>query len=102
MSETAKQLRIIPWEMGPKLKRDWVGLRVCVLCELQNFYGVIPAATYGTITDHSPGHRQYTFTADACRHCGIQLKMSGLQRRDFAIVTPPEDWPDTRGKGRRR
>jgi hypothetical protein len=87
-------------KLGPKLNRDWVGLRVRLLGKAQNQIGTIPAGTTGTIASYTGGRMGIRFEADACQHCGISMRVSGMVRRDFAILTPSSEWKDTRGKGR--
>ena len=85
---------------GPTLNRDWIGLRAKLLRDATNYYGTIPSGTTGTIKNYSGGARAIRFDADPCAHCSQALSVSGLRRGDVVIVTPPEEWPDSRGKGR--
>ncbi len=86
---------------GPKLNRDWIGLRVKLRRRATNQHGTLPIGTVGFIDGYSAG-RQIRFEADSCKHCGFKPSISGMHRSDFAIMTPPDDWPDTQGRGRRR
>jgi|GEM_PF-3148631 len=92
--------RRAPKKPGPKLNRDWVGLRVRLRREASNAYGVLPAGTEGVIKHYSSGRPRIEFMSDECPHCKVRIRISGMSRFDFDILTPKEDWPDTRGKGR--
>lgn len=87
---------------GPKLNRDWVGLRVMLMRDAENAYGRIAANTTGTITAYSPGRRAIEFQADGCGSCGFRPTICAMPRHAFEILTPVDEWPDTRGQGRRR
>lgn len=85
---------------GPKLNRDWIGLRVRTLRSMRSQLCSIPNGTEGTVRSYSPGRQGIGFEADPCGYCGIAAFISGLSRGDLKILTPREDWPDTRGRGR--
>jgi len=84
---------------GPKLNRDWVGLRVRLRRRARNYYVTLAEGTEGTIDHYS--HAGITFESDKCKKCGVQAHISKMRREDFDILTPPDEWPDTRGKGRK-
>ncbi len=86
---------------GPKLNRDWIGLRVKLKRRAKNMLGTIVEGTCGTVTVYSGG-RGIRFEADLCKHCGCALAVAGMHRSDFTILTPPEEWKNTQGKGRPR
>lgn len=83
---------------GPKLQRDWVGLRVRLLKSTQNSLVRIPAGTTGVIDACHKG--KVRFIGDPCKCCGVSVVITGMRVRDFGILTPPDEWPDTTGKGR--
>lgn len=85
---------------GPKLNRDWIGLRVRLRREATNAYATLAAGTEGEITGYSSGRPRIEFMSDECPKCKVRIRISGMSRLDFDILTPKEDWPDTRGKGR--
>lgn len=87
-------------QLGPELNRDWIGLRVRLLGEVQTFLCKIPSGTKGTIGAYGAGRRGIRFDADPCIVCGVAASSLGLKRRDFRILSREEDWPDTRGRGR--
>lgn len=87
--------------IGPKLNRDWVGLRVRLRREASNSLCTIPAGTEGVIDRYSVGRRAIGFEGDPCECCGVSVHISGLHRSDFVILTPQNEWKDTRGQGRR-
>jgi hypothetical protein len=80
---------------GPKLNRDWVGLKVKLNRTAQNGFAKLAEGTTGIVDTYS--RMGITFLADKCEHCGVQVSISRMERRDFVILTPPEKWPDTRG-----
>lgn len=84
---------------GPKLNRDWVRLRVKLGRSASTQFATIAAGTLGTIAAYSGAGIR--FEADPCEHCRCSLIISHMHRDDFTIVTSPDDWRDTRGKGRR-
>lgn len=86
---------------GPKLNRDWIGLRVRTTREAQNMLCRIPAGTEGTVSSYSGGRTGIGFRGDPCDCCGVSVFIKGMQRSDFVILTPRDQWPDTRGQGRR-
>jgi len=86
---------------GPKLNRDWVGLRVKLRRECANAHGTFPRGATGTVESYTGGKKGICFQMDECEHCHVALRVSGMRRHDFVILTPPEDWPDTRGRGKR-
>jgi len=84
---------------GPKLNRDWIGLRVTLRREAQNLVGVVARGARGEITEYTGGRRGIQFTPDGCSHCGCSIIISGLRREDFTILTPPEAWRNTQTQG---
>lgn len=87
---------------GPKLNRDWIGLRAALRYGAENAYGTLAKDTVGTITDYGIGRRGIRFEADQCNHCNCALAVSGMRRLDFNILTPSSEWKDTRSKGRKK
>jgi len=87
---------------GPKLKRDWVGLRVSLRGSHKNGHARFPEGMTGTITRFTSGRRHFEFTADKCEHCGIQLSICGLYEDSFTILTPRAEWKDTSASKRRK
>lgn len=86
--------------MGPKLNRDWVGLRVRLKRPAKNGFGSLPAGTVGTVDGYS-GVRGIGIETDKCNCCGVSVFIVGLSRGDFEILTPESEWKDTRGRGSR-
>lgn len=86
---------------GPKLNRDWIGLRVKLVREARNRSGTIAEGTAGVITNYVAGGLGIRFEADTCEYCQCGLGVVGMHREDFVILTPPDEWPDTRERGRR-
>lgn len=86
--------------IGPKLNRDWEGLSVRLLRPARNGYALLPAGTTGEIEGYS--RCGIVFVSEKCECCGVQIRISRMRRGDFEILTPSEEWPDTRGQGRRR
>ena len=84
--------------IGPKLNRDWEGLRVKLTRSARNAYGTLAEGTVGVVTRYGPTGIE--FYADCCEACGFSPRISGMRRDDFVIITPEEEWPDTRGRGR--
>lgn len=87
---------------GPKLNRDWIGLRVRLRVEAGNYYGRLAIGTTGVIDAYSPAPRRITFLADKCECCGIRLRVSRLYRHYFEILTPEEEWSNTQGEKRKQ
>ncbi len=87
---------------GPKLNRDWIGLRVKLTRRVENMLGTIAEGTAGTVTSYANGRLQIRFEADPCEHCRCALAIAAMGREDFTILTPPEEWKNTQGKGRPR
>ena len=85
---------------GPQLNRDWVGLRVKLRRRVRNAYGSLPEGATGVIDGYS--RLGIRFESDSCKKCGLQLSISQMRREDFDILTPPEEWPDTRGNPPKR
>lgn len=85
---------------GPKLNRDWIGLRVRFIRENANGYGRVRPGLEATVTNYN--NKGIEIEGDKCECCGVSMFMSRLERSDFEIITPEEEWPDTRGQGRRR
>ena len=83
---------------GPKLNRDWVGLRVKLTRKAANAHCSIAAGTAGVISSYGRGSNRIYFDADPCELCGGALIICGLNRADFVILTPPEEWKDTWGQ----
>jgi len=79
---------------GPKLNRDWIGLRVIFLKDQGNGYGKLPAGTEGTVRTYN--NKGIEFESDKCECCGVKIFMTRLQRCDVEVLTPEEEWPDTR------
>lgn len=86
---------------GPQLNRDWVGLRVRLNRDAKNMLCSIPLGTEGTVSSYSAGKSAISFTGDKCECCGVSVHISGLRRVDVDILTPLDEWKDTRGQGRR-
>lgn len=82
---------------GPDLNRDWVGLRVATNRPVKNRLVEVPTASAGTVSAYSPGSSAITVRFDPCDHCGIAAVVSGLVRASLVILTPKEDWLDTKG-----
>jgi hypothetical protein len=87
---------------GPKLNRDWVGLRVQLVHRAENSLGTIAGGTTGTITSYDSGHMRIRFEATPCEKCQCAFAVAGMYRRDFVILTPRGKWKNTQGKGRGR
>ena len=85
---------------GPKLNRDWVGLRVRPKRSVENRMCKLAPGIEGVVDHYSP--KGICFVADGCETCGSQPIVSHMSRFDFDILTPPDEWPDTRGQGRKR
>jgi len=66
----------------PKRTRELGGLRVRTLKSITNGYMTIPAGVAGVITSAS-GWRRIHFRADACPHCGVIMRMSGVNVGDL-------------------
>jgi hypothetical protein len=81
---------------GPKLNRDWIGLRVRLITENANGYARLQPGTEGYIRNYSP--KGIEFESDKCECCSVRVFMTRLQRSDVEIITPEEKWPDTRKK----
>ena len=86
--------------IGPKLNRDWVGLRVELARTTGNSLAELPRGTEGRVDGYTCAG--ISFLADCCPTCGVRVRITGLRRGDVRILTPMEDWPDTRGQGGRR
>lgn len=69
----------------PKLKRDWVGLRVRARRDLKNAHGIIAAGAtlvvYGS-------HGGLKMTADRCDCCGYRPSITGVSEDSVDIVGP--------------
>lgn len=85
---------------GPKLNRDWVGLRVKLNFDTANRFEKIPAGSCGIVDLYS--RMGIRFEADPCEHCGIQVTITGMHRSSFTILTPRSEWADTQVKTRGR
>ena len=87
---------------GPRLNRDWVGLRVATRNPAGNYYVKVPAGTEGEITSYSPGKAGIRVQFDPCETCGVAAFIAGFSRTQLDILTPHTEWPDTRGQTKRR
>ena len=83
---------------GPKLNRDWVGLKVRLVSESVNGFARLPAFTEGTVRSYN--NKGIEIESDKCECCGVRVFMTRLQRSDVEVITPEEEWPDT-GKGKK-
>ena len=83
---------------GPVLLRDWHGLRVELRRAAENQLARLPIGTTGVIRRSGRG---LTFVTNACDTCGVQVLISNMRPDDFTVLTPRDEWPDTRGQGRR-
>ena len=86
---------------GPKLNRDWIGLRVKLVREAQNGHGVIAKGTAGTITGYTNGVNGIHFGADPCKHCGCALFITAMRREDFTILPRATSGRTHKGKADR-
>jgi len=68
----------------PKLKRDWVGLRVVTKKELKNSYGTIPRGTSCKVTKNYGG---LYITAIPCEHCNFEIHMTKVSESSVEIVS---------------
>ena len=84
---------------GPKLNRDWVGLRVKNHETIRNGCAKVEKGSTGTIIRYPSTGIIVEF--DSCKTCKVAPIFSRMHRMDFLILTPMAEWPDTRGKGRR-
>lgn len=66
----------------PRLKRDWIGLRVISIHALSNLALKFPVGTKGTITSGGPVMR---VSFDPCDHCGVQGRISRVSPLDFVL-----------------
>lgn len=83
----------------PKLKRDWIGLRVRSRHAIQNGLGTVPAGTMFTVTDSYAGLRM---TSDKCPACGVQFYVSRVNQASVEIVERDEKVTRERSDMRRR
>lgn len=71
----------------PRLKRDWVGLRVISCRPLSSSRFKFPVGIKGTITNGGPVMR---VTFDPCNHCGVRGRISGVSPLDFMRISDAE------------
>jgi hypothetical protein len=70
----------------PKLLRDVQNFRVETRRELGNGYMLIPAGTVGVIRSQGSRWNNLLFQADKCECCGVQMRITGCQKKDFIPV----------------
>jgi hypothetical protein len=85
---------------GPKLNRDWIGLRVKLKHRATNAMATLAAGTSGIVEGYS--NTGIYFESDPCEHCQVKIRVSQMRRHDFEILTPEEEWPNTQGQGRKK
>ena len=73
--------------MIPKLKRDWVGLRVRSLVPLANGYVRVPA---GTLFEVRRNYSGLALLSLPCGACGVQAYMSHVPETAVEIVPKEE------------
>ena len=74
----------------PKRKRDWEGLKVKLLREVQNSLYNIPAGTICTVLRNWGGLR---LAAPKCPQCGVSIFITHIPEGDVVIVGEREDKP---------
>ena len=82
---------------GPKLKRDWVGLRVRARRDIQIVHGIAPKGTHGVVDGYYHG---CVVIFEAMGADDMPLRITQVQCYSLEVVTPPEEWPNTEGDGR--
>lgn len=89
----------IPGDQGPKLNRDWAGLRVRTVCKLRNGMCVLPKGYMATVLYYGP--KGIEIEADACLECSARKIVTCCRRDQFEIVTPKSEWKDSSASGKR-
>ena len=76
--------------MKPKLKRDWVGLKVRTLRELRNGQHWIPTGTIFTVES---GHRKAFLVSEPCPACGVRVYITQVGWDAIEVVDqePPKE-----------
>lgn len=68
---------------GPKLNRDWIGLRVRLKRNAANSYVAFAAGTIGEVISYRGGRNGISFKSEPCPHCAASLIIAGMHRGDF-------------------
>lgn len=68
-------------------EKQLLGREVRTLIKMQNGYGVIPEGTICKITRKFQG---YSLTTAKCGHCGMQIRISRVHRRDVQLLPRKE------------
>ena len=87
-----------PGRFGPKTLRDWKGLRVQLLGDMNTEHVSLPSGSRGTIIDIVS--KGIVFRSDMCDCCGASVTVTCKDRSAFSILTPRPEWKDTRVEGR--
>ena len=72
----------------PKLKRDWIGLRVESVRELRSGMYAIPE---GTRFEVCANHGGLNLKGDPCPTCGVSVYISRVPERDVFIVSQQKE-----------
>lgn len=72
----------------PRLKRDWVGLRVVSCVPLSNGLARLPAGTFWRVKRNYGG---LELVSEPCPTCGIRLRITRVPERDVNIVESDDD-----------
>ena len=67
----------------PKLKRDWVGLKVKTLRKNQHHNGSIPAGTEGIVQRNFGG---LDIEVAPCEHCGKGFFIRKVPEKDVVLI----------------
>ena len=67
----------------PKLKRDWVGLKVRALTMLRNGYVEIHPGAVGTVTKNFSG---LSISFEVCPHCKVAPHITRVSESSVCIV----------------
>ena len=68
---------------APKLKKDWVGLKVVTLREIRNRLTIIPAGTECIVEKNYGGLRLST---KPCKCCGVGIFITKVPEEDVDII----------------
>lgn len=70
----------------PRAHYQWRGARVVTTQTLQNALAAIPAGSEGVVEGATRG---LSVRFDACPHCGVQLRLTGLRPEMLEIMAYP-------------
>lgn len=86
MSINIRRLKSTP-PPGRKYIRDWAGLKVRTLVELENGYVTIPIGTIADVDGHVGGFG-LSLVCAPCSHCGMRAHISKVSTASVEPINP--------------